>query len=292
MAEFGQAFIDAVLLGGIYTLMAIGLTLSLGITRVINFSHGETIMLGAYGAYFSLALFGIDPLIALPFVMIIAGIAGYFVFRFFISPVLDSLPENQILLTFGIGLVLQNAALISWTANERSTNPSYTFSMLSVGSDLVVPGGRLIAFGVALVLVVALFVWLKYGELGRACRALAENRQAAVLMGIDVPWLYAFSFGVSVALAAATGVIVSFLLAITPFMGFDMLVKGFAIIILGGLGSVMGSVIGAFLLSFSETMVAYYVPNGSGWAEAVAFVILFVTLIVRPRGIAGQAIVD
>jgi branched-chain amino acid transport system permease protein len=156
----------------------------------------------------------------------------------------------------------------------------------------MVPGGRLIAFGVAMTLVAVLFIWLKYGDLGRACRALAENRQAAVLMGINVPWLYAFSFGVSIALAAATGAILSFLLAITPFMGFDMLVKGFAIIILGGLGSIVGAVAGAFLLAFAETGIAYYVPNGSGWAEAAAFIILFLTLIFRPRGIYGQAVAD
>ena len=99
-------------------------------------------------------------------------------------------------------------------------------------------------------------------------------------------------FGVSIALAAATGAILSFLLAITPFMGFDMLVKGFAIIILGGLGSIVGAVAGAFLLAFAETGIAYYVPNGSGWAEAAAFIILFLTLIFRPRGIYGQAVAD
>jgi branched-chain amino acid transport system permease protein len=291
MADLQQALVDAVLLGGIYTLMAIGLALSLGITRVINFAHGESIMLGAYGAYFAFAIAGIDPLIALPFVMLISGIVGYYVFRLTISPVLDAPPENQILLTFGLGLVLQNAALIAWTANERSSNPAYTFSMLQFG-EVMVPGGRLIAFGVAMTLVAILFIWLKYGELGRACRALAENRQAAVLMGINVPWLYAFSFGVSIALAAATGAILSFLLAITPFMGFDMLVKGFAIIILGGLGSIVGAVAGAFLLAFAETGIAYYVPNGSGWAEAAAFIILFLTLIFRPRGIYGQAVAD
>lgn len=287
MGYLAQAFVDALLLGGIYTLMVIGLALSLGITRVINFTHGEAIMLGAYGAYWALALFGIDPLIALPGLVILGTIAGYIVFKFAIAPVLDAPPENQILLTFGIGLVLQNVALILWTGNERSNNPPYAFSSLEFG-NIVISGGRLIGFGVALVLVVGLFLWLKYGELGRACRALAENREAAALMGINVPRLYALSFGISTAMAAATGVICSFIFAITPFMGFDMLVKGFAIIILGGLGNILGSVAGAFLLAFAETFVAYYVPDGNGWSEAVAFGVLFLTLILRPRGIAGH----
>lgn len=287
MGYLAQAFVDALLLGGIYTLMVIGLALSLGITRVINFTHGEAIMLGAYGAYWALALFGIDPLIALPGLVILGTIAGYIVFRLAIAPVLDAPPENQILLTFGIGLVLQNVALIMWTGNERSTNPPYTFSSLEFG-NIVISGGRVIGFCVALALVVGLFLWLKFGELGRACRALAENREAATLMGINVPRLYALSFGISTAMAASTGAICSFIFAITPFMGFDMLVKGFAIIILGGLGNILGAVAGAFLLAFAETFVAYYVPDGNGWSEAVAFGVLFVTLVLRPRGIAGH----
>jgi branched-chain amino acid transport system permease protein len=287
MGYLAQALVDALLLGGIYTLMVIGLALSLGITRVINFTHGEAIMLGAYGAYWALALFGIDPLIALPGLVILGTIAGYIVFKFAIAPVLDAPPENQILLTFGIGLMLQNIALILWTGNERSNNPPYAFSSVEF-ADIVISGGRLIGFCVALALVVGLFLWLKYGELGRACRALAENREAAALMGINVPRLYALSFGISTAMAAATGAICSFIFAITPFMGFDMLVKGFAIIILGGLGNILGSVAGAFLLAFAETFVAYYVPDGNGWSEAVAFGVLFVTLVLRPRGIAGH----
>jgi len=287
MSYLEQALVDALLLGGIYTLMVIGLALSLGITRVINFTHGEAIMLGAYGAYWALALLGVDPLIALPFLVIIGTAAGYVLFKLAIAPVLDAPPENQILLTFGLGLVMQNIAVILWTGNERSNNPPYAFSSFEFG-DIVIPGGRLIGFCAALILVVGLFLWLKYGELGRASRALAENRDAAILMGINVPHVYALSFGIATALAAATGAICSFIFAITPFMGFDMLVKGFAIIILGGLGNILGSVAGAFLLAFAETAVAYYVPNGNGWSEAVAFGVLFLTLVLRPRGIAGQ----
>jgi branched-chain amino acid transport system permease protein len=287
MSFLEQALVDALLLGGIYTLMVVGLALSLGVTQVINFTHGEAIMLGAYGAYWALTLLGLDPLLALPFLMILGAVAGYALFKVAIAPVLEAPHENQILLTFGIGLVLTNIALIAWTGNERSNNPPYAFSSFEFG-DVTVSGSRLIGFCVAAVLVSGLFVWLKYGELGRACRALAQNRDAATLMGINVPHMYAFSFGVSTALAAATGAICSFIFAVTPFMGFDMLVKGFAIIILGGLGSIPGAVAGSFLLAFAETAVAYYVPNGNGWSEAVAFSVLFLTLVLRPYGILGR----
>jgi branched-chain amino acid transport system permease protein len=285
-----QLLVDALLLGGVYTLMAIGLALSFGVTRVVNFAHGEAVMLGAYGAYVLFTSLGVDPLVAMPLLMIAGLFLGALVFRVTVAPVLHAPHANQILLTFGLGLILQNLALIVWRANERSVNPPYSFSSFTIGEDVVIPGGRLIGFVVATVLVVGLFVWLKRSEYGRATRALAENRDAAVLMGINVPTLFALAFGLSVALGAATGAVMSFLGAITPFMGFHMLVKGFAIIVLGGLGSVVGAVLGAFLLAFAETTVSYYVPNGSGWAEAVAFLALFFVLLFRPQGLVGQAV--
>lgn len=286
-----QLIVDALLLGGIYTLMVIGLALSFGVTRVINFAHGEMVMLGAYGAFTVFAGFGVDPLIAMPVLMVAGGLLGMGLFRITISPVLKAPHVNQILLTFGIGLVLQNLALVIWSADERSVVPAYAYSSFEFG-DVVVSGGRLIGFAIAATLVLALFLWLKRTEFGRATRALAEQHDAALLMGINVNQMYALAFGLSVALGVATGVILSFLGAVTPFMGFHILVKGFAIIVLGGLGSIVGAVMGAFLLAFAETAVSYYVPNGTGWAEAVAFLTLFVVLVLRPRGIIGQAVTD
>lgn len=289
MSYFVQFFIDAMLLGGFYTLMVIGLSLSFGIIRIINFAHGEAIMLGAYGAYWALHGGGIDPLIALPAVMVLGAALGFGIYKLTIQRILNAPHINQILLTFGIGLVLQNVALIAWSADERSTNPPYAFSSIDLG-DVFISGPRAIAFSIAAALVVGLFLWLKKTELGRASRALAENRDAATLMGINVVRMYGITFAISASLGAAAGVLMSFIGAISPFMGFHMLVKGFAIIILGGLGSIVGSVAGAFVLAFAETWVSYYVPGGVGWAEGIAFALLFLILIVRPRGLLGQAV--
>jgi branched-chain amino acid transport system permease protein len=289
MAYLEQCLIDGVLLGGIYVLLAFGLTLSFGVTRVVNFAHGEFIMVGAYAAFWALALLKLDPLVSLPLAMLAATVVGMLLFRLVESRILNAPDENQILLTFGLALILQNVALILWSGDERSTNPPYAFSSLMYG-ELVVPGARLIGCLVALILVGLVFLWLRYAELGRATRALAENREAAVLMGINVPQMYALAFGLSVALAMAAGAILSFVSAVTPFMGFEILGKIFAIVILGGLGSVLGSVIGALLLGLTETFVAYYIPEGNGWTEAVAFAVLFLVLIVRPSGIAGREI--
>jgi branched-chain amino acid transport system permease protein len=288
MMFFLQLCIDALLLGGIYTLMAIGLSLIQGVARVINFAHGESVMLGAYGAFWCFQLWGIDPLIALPLLCLIGTLSGIILFRMVVARVLQAPQENQLLVTFGISLILQSIALICWSADERSANPPYALSSFGFG-DLVVGGGPLIGFSVAAVLVTGLFLWLRYAELGRAARAIADNRDAALLMGINVPALYALVFGLSTALGVATGAVMSFLLPITPLMGFPILIKGFAIIVLGGLGSVTGTVLGAFVLSFAETAIGYYVPDGNGWAEAVSFALLFFTLILRPRGILGRA---
>lgn len=284
-----QALSDAILLAGLYTLMAVGLSLSFGIIRIINFSHGEMIMVGSYGAFWLFASFGVDPLIALPFLMAGGFVLGWLIFRGVVAKVLDAPHINQILLTFGLALVIQNLVVILWSADARSTTPGYATSSILLG-DVFVAYGRLAAFLVASVLIVALIAWLKWSETGRATRAVAENRAAATLMGVNVNRIYALSFGISCALGVATGCVVSFIVTITPFMGFPMLIKGIAIVILGGMGSLAGTAIGACALAFAETFMSYYVPEGSGWAEGIAFVLIVAILILRPRGILGQTV--
>jgi branched-chain amino acid transport system permease protein len=282
-----QILVDSLLLGGVYTLMAIGLSLAFGVTRIINFAHGDIVMYGAYAAFFAFVGLNIDPLVSLVLVAALGGIGGYLLFKLTFNRILDSAGINQVLLTFGIGLVLQNVAVILWTGDERSTTPSYAFDSWFLTDDVIVAKGRLIAFVLAAVFVVLLLAWLRWSELGRATRAVSQNRAAASLMGIDVRAMYALSFGLSSALGTATGAIMSFLLPITPFMGFPILVKAFAIIILGGLDSVIGTVIGAFFLATAETAIGYLVPQGIGWAEGVAFFLLVLVLIARPTGILG-----
>lgn len=284
-----QVLADSLLLAGLYSLMAVGMSLSFGIIRIVNFAHGEMIMLGAYGAYWLFVLLGLDPLVALPLILVAGFCLGWVLFRVVIAKVLDAPHLNQILLTFGIGLVIQNLVVILWSANARSTTPEYATASWILG-DLFLPQGRVVAFLVAAALIAALIAWLFWSETGRATRAVAENRAAATLMGINVRKIYALSFGVSCALGAATGVIVSFIITITPLMGFPILIKAVAIVILGGLGSVAGAVIGAFVLATGETFMSYYVSDGAGWAEGLAFVIIFAILLLRPRGIFGQAV--
>ncbi len=282
-----QILVDSLLLGGVYTLMAVGLSLAFGVTRIINFAHGDIVMYGAYAAFFAFIGLNVDPLVSLLLVAVLGAIGGYLLFKLTLNRILNSAGINQVLLTFGIGLVLQNVAVILWTGDERSTTPSYAFDSWFLTDDVIVAKGRLIAFVLAAAFIGLLLGWLRWSEHGRATRAVSQNRAAASLMGIDVRAMYALSFGLSSALGTATGAIMSFLLPITPFMGFPILVKAFAIIILGGLDSVIGTVIGAFFLATAETTVGYLVPQGIGWAEGVAFFLLVLVLIARPTGILG-----
>ncbi len=282
-----QLVIDSLLLGGLYALMALGLALSFGVTNILNFAHGEAIMLGAYGAFFAFSLGGVDPLLSLPVLMVVGFAAGYGLFRYFLKRVLNEPQVNQILLTFGIGMILNNTAAIAFSGDMRSANPSYASEAIRLG-EAYLPTGRLIAFGVACLMAVMLLLWLHRTEYGRACRAVAQNQLASTLAGIDLKNVYAVAFGISIAIGVATGVVLSWVTPVTPFMGFHLLVKAFAIIVLGGIGSIGGAMLGAFLLGVLETSVAYFVPEGIGWAEGVAFAVLFLILIVRPRGIAGQ----
>lgn len=283
-----QFLVDSILLGGLYTLMAIGFSLSFGVTRIINFAHGEFIMLGAYGAFWIFKIWGVDPLIAMPAIILLGFATGWLVFNSLIKRVLAAPNINQILLTFGIGLVIQHIAVILWSGNSRSTTPEYALQALTLG-EVFIPYGRLIGCAVAVALVALLIAWLKITEGGRAVRAVAQDEDAATLMGINVKAIYALSFAISSALGVATGVVVSFIITVTPFMGFPMLVKAVAIVIVGGLGSIFGMALGAFILAFTETAFAYYVPEGSGWSEGVAFVLIMVILIIRPHGLRGHA---
>jgi len=283
-----QLVVDSLLLGGLYALMALGLALSFGVTNILNFAHGEAIMLGAYGSYWAFTWWGVDPLVSLPVLMLAGFAGGYGLFRALLQRMLLAPNINQILLTFGLGLILQNAAAIAWSGDFRSANPSYAALAIHFG-EVFVPLGRLIAFFVACGLALALLVWLNTREYGRACRAVPQNALAAMLAGINLNSVYRVAFGISIAIGFATGVALSSINPITPFMGLPLLVKSFAIIVLGGIGSIAGTLIGAFLIGFLETAVAYFVPDGSGWAEGVAFAMLFLILVARPRGIAGQA---
>ena len=284
LAILSQVIVNGILMGGLYALIAVGLTLIFGVMRVINFVHGETLMLGSYLTYFLFTLLGIDPFISLPLAIFALFVLGVVIQRFFINPVLDTPHLNQILLTFGLVLIIQNLALILWSGNYISMTTRYSAISLKFG-PLSVGLTRFLGLVIAISLTILLTVVLKRTEWGKSVRAVTQDREAAMLMGIDVNRVNMVAFGVGSAMGGAAGVVTSMIMYVFPLVGMIFVLKAFAIVVLGGFGSIGGAVLGSLILGLTESIVTNYVPNGSGWAEGVSFVVMILILVIRPKGL-------
>jgi branched-chain amino acid transport system permease protein len=286
MELFIQATVNGIITAGLYALIAYGVLILLGILNIVNFAHGEFVMLGAYLAYWAFVGTGIDPLLtAIPVALIMfAGGAG--LYQLTVRPVLQEPPVNQLALTYGISLTFQNIALILWRSDLRTVNVPYADVSISFGS-VNIGAFRLAAFSVACLAIALLQFVTYYTRIGRAMQAVSQNKNASALVGINVNFIHMASFGAAAAVAGVAGVVVSVLMYTYPFVGAHLVLKAFAIVILGGLGSVLGTVLASLILALSESYVGTYVPDGSGWSEGVTFLLIISFLILRPQGMFG-----
>ncbi|OLV17665.1 branched-chain amino acid ABC transporter permease [Deinococcus marmoris] len=280
MDLFLQTLLNGLLQSGIYALVASGLALAVGVVGIVNFAHGEFLMLGAFMAWAASAFLGIDPLLSLPIVAVAVFGVGALTYRVSIRHVLLAPELNQMLLTFGLGILLQNLALMLLGGNTRTVTTPYQASSLNIG-ELSIGGPKAIAFGLAVVVLGALYFTLYRTVLGRQMRAVAQNRRGAQLIGIPVDRVYLIAFGVSCGLAAVAGVLVSVLLFASPTVGLVFALKAFAIIVMAGLGNLTGVLWASVILGLSEALVQTYVPGGGGWSDAVFFLMIFGTLVIR-----------
>jgi branched-chain amino acid transport system permease protein len=281
---FLQVIANGLLTGGFYMAIAVGITLIFGVLNVIYFAYGESIMLGSYLSYFLLTLWGVDPLISLPLAIIMTSLLGAVVQKAFIKPVMKAPHLNQILLTFGIAVILQNIVLIAVGGDYVSITTSYSGTSLKIG-PLRIGLVRFLEFLLSIVLTGGITLWLKYTDWGRAVRAVTQNEESAKLMGINVDRVYLITFMVGSALGGAAGVMISLMMYTFPLIGFNFVVKAFAIVILGGIGSIPGAVTGAMILGITESLVSQYFRGGSGWAEGVSFMMIIAVLLIRPGGL-------
>jgi len=278
-----QGIVSGVLASGLYALVAVGLALAIGVIGVVNFAHGEFFMVGAFLAYQLFVSFGFDPLLSLLFVAPALFVIGAVIYLSTIRFVLRAPELNQMLLTFGIGIVLQNLALLIWGGDPRTISNvpyrsvGYQMGGISVG---LVPLG---SFLISLVLVVALYLVLARTPLGRAMRAVAQNRIGASLVGLEVDRIYLVAFALSALLAGIGGVMIAVIQSPTPTVGFAFTLKAFAIVVLAGLGNIRGIVWASLTVALSESLVATLVPNGDALRNAVFFAIIFVVLVLRSR---------
>ena len=275
-------------MGGIYALIAVGLSLQYGVGRVLNVSHGEFIMLGAFITYSLYVLFGISPLLSLvicaPFLFMIAFLIHRTLFQHLrnTSESIDVFEGNSLLASFGLLFIIQNIALLIWKANIRG----YTYLTSSVNlGGAIFPANRLIALLFAVVISLAFYIFLMRTRLGKAIRAAAEDSAMAGLMGVNVHRVLAICFGLGALMAGFAGVLVSMLYQIQPVMGMEYTIIAVIVVVLGGLGSITGSLIGGFILGLVGSIVTYFDPGLSLVAYYVIFILL---LLVRPTGILGK----
>ncbi len=281
-----QQIINALLLGGLLALVALGFSLVWGIMNVINLAHGTFIMLGAYTAYWMFSLWGVDPFLSIPVAMLLLFVLGAIlqvsVINFIVrAPVLATL-----LVTFGLEILITNIALKLWTADVRSVQTHYAGRGIALGS-LSIPYNKLGALVLALIITALLWLFLERTKLGRAIRATAYDQVGARAVGINIGRMYALTFGIGAALAGAAGALISTTSAITPMMGSSYTIRAFAICVLGGLGSVTGALVGGLLFGFIEVFGVVWI--GPGYSDAIVFLVLVLVLIMRPQGILGRA---
>ena len=269
---------------GLYSLAAVGLALSVGVIGIVNFAHGEFLMLGAYLGYWLYVSYGIDPLAAIPLGAAAVFALGAVVYRSAIQRVLRAPELNQMLLTFGVSIFLQNLAIILWSGDPRVASVSYKAQAVSVG-PFTVGLPQLVVFAIAMTLTLGLYAVLGRTRIGKAMRAVAQNRLGAGLIGIEVERVYLVAFGISTALAGMAGLMITLQLSVSPFIGLLYTLKAFAIIVIAGLGNINGVIYASLVLGLSEAVVEFYVPQGGGWSEGVFFLLILLVLVVRPRGL-------
>ena len=286
MIVFLQSLISGVLIGGVYALVGIGLTLVFGVMRVINFAQGDLLMVGMYLSYFLFKLLGIDPFAGVLIVLPVVFLFGALLQRVFIERMLGALPQNQILLTIGLGLVLSNTAMMLFTSDYRILSTSYSSGSFKL-MGLSVSQPLLVSFLITAAVTAGLYWFLLRTETGQAVRATAQDREAAQLMGIDVRRTSMLAFGIGAALAGAAGALVSPTYYIYPQVGSAFTLKAFVVVVLGGMGSVVGATLGGILIGVAESLAAAYL--GSGVKELLVYVLFLVVLLVRPAGLLGKS---
>ena len=281
-----QLIINGLLLGGMYALISIGLTLIFGVLEIVNFAHGEFLMLAMYASYFLFQFYGIDPYLSLLIILPLFFFIGVAVQRATIQPILNAPPLNQIFMTVGLSMVLQNAALFFWTADYRIVKTSYSALTLKT-EGLMISFPRLVAFLLAMGLIAALLIFLQKTYTGKAIRALAQEIKAAMLMGINVYRTYQIAFGIGIACVGAAGAMLIPVFFVFPSVGALFVLIAFVVVILGGYNSLTGSLVGGLIIGVVEAFSGFFISPHL--KEAIYFVIFIFILLFRPTGLFGRA---
>jgi branched-chain amino acid transport system permease protein len=291
-----QAIVTGLLLGGVYSLVSMGLTLIFGVLDVLNFAHGAMMALAMYTSFVMVSRVGFGPYLSILVSVPLLFVLGILVQRFLLDRIMDQPHENQLLLTFGLALLIENVLLMAFSATPRNVGFPYAQAGIPLGFTTVqgplnVFGAvadlpRVIAFLGSLVIAGLLYYVLRHTSLGTAIRAVAENPVGAAMVGIDVRRMHMITFGLGTACAAAAGTLVLPFLSLQPTTGEQFNVIAFVVVVLGGLGSVVGALIGGLLIGLVQELGGAFVPGVD--KLFFVFVVFVLTLLLRPQGLLGR----
>lgn len=284
MSLFLQLMVNGLLLGGAYAIISIGLTLIFGVVRIVNFAHGEFLMIGMYAVWLFAQHMGLHPYASAPLVALVLFFFGALMQRFIIQPLLSADGHIQIFATVGVSTAMLNLALMVFGADIRKVDASFGAEALSIASMTFV-SGQLITFVIAIVVAACMHFFLKHTFTGRAFRALAQNRMSAALMGVNVNAMYVLAFGIGTGLVGLASGLLAVQYPAFPTVGTYFVLTAFVIVVLGGMGSLPGAVIGSMFIGVIDSLAGFYV--GPDLKEVIYFVIFLGILTIRPTGLFG-----
>jgi len=274
---------NALTVGLVYMLVALGLTLIFGIMDILNFAHGEIYMLGAFSTYYFCVVYGLNYFVALFLSIVLIGLLGVVIDKFLLKPVKRELLPSAIV-TLGLLMVLQSFAMICFGADEKAV--PFPISGIVTIFGVRISATRLMVSLLCIGLVAALFLFIKYTKTGQSMLAIAQDKEIAVSLGINAERTSSLCMAIGCALAAAAGALMGPLLSVHPHMGMSPILKSFIIVVLGGLGSIMGAVISALILGFIDSFVTFFYD--ASMASILGFTIVILILLIRPAGLMGH----
>lgn len=286
MSMFLQACVNGLLMGGFYSLMGMGQNIIFGVMKIVNFCHGEMLMVGMYLTFILYTFFGIDPYLAVPIVAAVMFFLGAGIQHTLITPSLGTKSfTNLLFLTVGLGLLLSNGALVIFGSEYRSIRTAYSQTYIPLG-PVTISLPRMISFGVLIVVTIALFAFLKYTTIGKQIRAVSQNPVGAEVVGIDVKKIYLLTYGLGVALAGTAGALLTQFYTIFPTAGASFGFRALIVVVVGGLGSIPGAFLAGIFLGLLETMSALFISPS--YSDLIVFMTFIVILVVRQTVIARR----
>lgn len=279
-----QLLVSGLLLGGVYALLSLGLTLIMGVVRLVSFCHGDIITTAMYGTFLAYTLYQIDPYLSMVFIVPLMFLLGFAIYKIVLQPTIGKPHNVQIFATLGVSMIIQNTLLTVLSGNYRTIKTKYDALTMNLG-DLSISVPRLIAFLVAMFFALLLFWFITRTTIGKAMRATAQDRVAASLMGISDKKIYSITFAVGSALAGLAGVLMMPFFSVYPTFGGELINVGFVSVVLGGMGSLPGALIGGILLGVIETLSGYFISTSM--KQAVYFAVFILILVVKPNGLMG-----